>query len=285
MSFTQDELQSFNTILEQKLSQQRRELERGFDQRMSLLRREFEQRLTQAQQENARSLARRLTDQQNRLKELVNRRFEEQQAGIAMILDQRSEQLQEQQKQLGNLLERSLAAQLTSIEHLISQHVVEWSTEHTSVVEDGLQSEQEAAEWQTEIPWEDLVGVIDKAMNERLGVLNESIQATMKNMELYLATQVHTLHDNLVLPRPTSLSGVNGTQDIYTTLEQLERIIESMQVAMAANHALLSNRLYQHQHLPPERAHQSSEPTTVSQEAHLNGTSNNQLSQPREQGD
>jgi len=33
-----------------------------------------------------------------------------------------------------------------------------------------------------------------------------------------------------------------------------------MQVAMTANHALLSNRLYHHQHLPLERAHPASLP-------------------------
>ena len=44
MSFTEDELQSFNTILEQRLTAQRKELERTFDQRIMESRRESEQR-------------------------------------------------------------------------------------------------------------------------------------------------------------------------------------------------------------------------------------------------
>jgi len=53
-------------------------------------------------------------------------------------------------------------------------------------------------------------------------------------------------------------------QEVFQSIEQLERIIESMQVAMTANHALLSNRLYHHQQLPLERAHPGSRPPTPS---------------------
>ena len=49
-----------------------------------------------------------------------------------------------------------------------------------------------------------------------------------------------------------------GVQDILTSINQLERIVESMQVAIAANSALFSHRLYYHQNLPIERAHPSS---------------------------
>jgi hypothetical protein len=44
-------------------------------------------------------------------------------------------------------------------------------------------------------------------------------------------------------------------QEVLHGIEHLERIIESMQVAMTSNHALLSNRLFHHQQLPLERAH------------------------------
>ncbi len=41
MSFTEDELQSFNAILEQRLQAHRREMERVFDQRMNEYRRDL----------------------------------------------------------------------------------------------------------------------------------------------------------------------------------------------------------------------------------------------------
>ena len=47
-------------------------------------------------------------------------------------------------------------------------------------------------------------------------------------------------------------------------IDHLERIIESMQVAMTSNLALLSNRLYHHQQLPLERAHPASRTHTTS---------------------
>ena len=46
-------------------------------------------------------------------------------------------------------------------------------------------------------------------------------------------------------------------QEVLRGIDHLERIIESMQVAMTSNLALLSNRLYHHQQLPLERAHPS----------------------------
>jgi hypothetical protein len=47
--------------------------------------------------------------------------------------------------------------------------------------------------------------------------------------------------------------------------------MESMQVAMTANHALLSNRLYHHQQLPLERAHPN--PSGQTHVAPANGVS------------
>jgi hypothetical protein len=56
MSFTADELEAFNSILEQRLTAHSREMERLFDQHIQLMRLEFEQRLTAAQQEIAAQL-------------------------------------------------------------------------------------------------------------------------------------------------------------------------------------------------------------------------------------
>src|SRR5438552_256983 len=45
MSFTEDELQAFNTILEKRLAAHRHEVEQAFDQRINALRRDLDQRL------------------------------------------------------------------------------------------------------------------------------------------------------------------------------------------------------------------------------------------------
>ena len=50
-------------------------------------------------------------------------------------------------------------------------------------------------------------------------------------------------------------------EEVFQSIEQLERLIESMQVAMTSNHALLAHRLYHHQQLPLERAHPGSHTT------------------------
>ncbi len=64
MSFTADELQSFNDILEKKLAAHRREIERAFDQRLQTLRREIEQRFITAQREIITTLTQKLAEQQ-----------------------------------------------------------------------------------------------------------------------------------------------------------------------------------------------------------------------------
>src|SRR5260370_33210021 len=79
-------------------------------------------------------------------------------------------------------------------------------------------------------------------------------------MEQYLSVRLHSLRDEFVRSQghgPQSYYNGSATtiQEVLHGIEHLERIIESMQVAMTANHALLSNRLYHHQQLPLERAH------------------------------
>src|SRR5205085_6195830 len=65
MSFTEDELQSFNTILEQRLAAQSREMERALDQRMSALRRDMEERLVATQQDILQTISLKMVEQQN----------------------------------------------------------------------------------------------------------------------------------------------------------------------------------------------------------------------------
>ena len=92
---------------------------------------------------------------------------------------------------------------------------------------------------------------------------------SITGIERYLATRLQTLREELI---PNALDHTHATQvvqaqtfdgtimnmqDVFTSIERLERIIESMQVAMTSNHALLSNRMYHHQQLPLERAHPS----------------------------
>src|SRR5579875_2558827 len=82
----------------------------------------------------------------------------------------------------------------------------------------------------------------------------------VRDFGVQLATQLRNLHAEIAHAQrqPYGGQGNDGTSiipEVLTAVEHLERVIESMQVAMTANHALLSNRLYHHQQLPLERAH------------------------------
>jgi hypothetical protein len=258
MSFTQDELQAFNTILNQRLTAQRREMERMLDQRMNTLQREFEQRLVSLQQNLLRHLPQRQSELQSKLRDDLSQQYE--QILQALQHDVGDEQ-PTQPQQFEDQIERALAAQLLAIEQLISQRtsMAEFTTVHGSEA----QPDFESIEVQTEIPWEDLVEVVEKAMGQRLAVLDKSMQATMKAMEQALTEQLQALREELVhVQEQTFRSNIAYIQDIFASIEQLEHIVESMQVAMNANHTLLSNRLYHHQRLPFERAHPGGRATT-----------------------
>lgn len=71
MSFTPDELQSFNTILEQKLAQHRREMERVIEQRLHAVKRDIEQRLMNMQQEMTRTLLQGFGEQNRKLRGML----------------------------------------------------------------------------------------------------------------------------------------------------------------------------------------------------------------------
>jgi hypothetical protein len=261
MSFTQDELQALNSILDQKLSVHRRELERTFDQRILGLRRDFEQRLTTIQQDLLRNISRTLGDQQNRSRDDVARKLDDQQVRMTQTLLREIEQKRvQQQQQNEDFLERSLAAQLLAFEQLIGQRQSLSEFDESSSYTDELRPGFDTIEVQTEIPWDDLVDLIDRILTERLAKLQNSLQMSLKDVERYLAVQIHamraaSLREQKAVRDETSPLNLDDMQDVFRSIEQLERLIESMQVAMTTNSALISNRLYYHQQQPLERAH------------------------------
>ncbi len=256
MSFTEDELQAFNSILEQRLSVHRREMERVFDQRMNEYRRDLDQRFVTVQRDTLRNLSREFSDLENRLDTILRDKLNTQQTRITQTITHDTEQ---RQKQFEGSIDRTLAAQLLGIEQLLSQQLSEQILQDATITA-GVPAQLEAIEVQTELPWEDLMDVIGKILDERLSSLNEATQRSLKNMEQYLSVRLHSLRDEFVRSQghgPQSYYNGSATtiQEVLHGIEHLERIIESMQVAMTANNALLSNRLFHHQQLPLERAH------------------------------
>jgi len=261
MSFTKDELQSFNTILEQKLTQQRRELERSFDQRLQVFKREIEQRLVFTQQDLVRVLSLHLAEQYRKLKEVLIQRSDAQQAHNSSTMISEIEFKQ----QLEDVVEHALDTQLISFDQLIGERFAPVDETVVNAVE--VPPNFSEMELHTEIPLDDLAEAVNKALDERFSALDTSLKASITGIERYLATRLQTLHEELIhndfnftqdahIVQTQSFDGtITNMQDMFTSIERLERIIESMQVAMTANHALLSNRLYHHQQLPLERAH------------------------------
>lgn len=196
MSFTEDELQAFNSILEQRLAAHRQEIEQALDQRLSDFRQDINQRLVS---------------------------FQEETSGI------------------------------------LNQHVSRQAPEGGP---QDLHTQLEAVEVQAEFPWEELVTTVNKELDERLAALNNMLQRSIMDLEQHFAIQLRGLRAEIAHiqghEQPYSNQGNNGTSiipEVLTGIEHLERVMESMQVAMTANHALPSNRLYHHQQLPLERAH------------------------------
>ncbi|GER83609.1 hypothetical protein KTAU_22460 [Thermogemmatispora aurantia] len=271
MSFTEDELQSFNTILERRLTTHRQEMERSFEQRLSTLSRDFEQRLNQLQQELLRSLTHKLNDQQNELNIALSQKLGTQQTRLVQALGHEVEQRQQQQQQqIESALDRLLAAQLMGIEQLLNQLLSQHasppspgesaasgpSATHPSGEEPAPSPspESEAIEVQAELSWDDLMEAIGRALDERLERLYSALRELARNWEQHLTVQ-RSSTSSAVEPYHGSQTTF---QQVFQSIERLEQLVESLQVAMTANHALLSNRLYHHQHLPLERAHPSS---------------------------
>ncbi len=275
MSFTQDELQAFNSILDQRLSAQRRDLERVFDQRINVLKYDFELRLASLEQSLARGLAPRFAEQQLRLRETLDQRLQIQQARLAQLLEEEHGQLlQKQQSQFEDVVERALAAQLLAIEQLITQYEVEeepshpYSDEFPSAFQDELPAQTiESIEVQTEIPWDDVADMFSQALDERMTHLNSSLQSSIQRMEQHVLALVRGLphEEGSFSPSQNHTSApAQSLQEVLSGIEQLEHIVELVQVAMTANHAFLSNRLFHHQHLPLERAHPHQPPSAPS---------------------
>ncbi len=270
MSFTQDELQALNTIFDQKMAVLQRELERSLNQRMQVLKGEFEQHVKTIVQNLLHSQSRRLSEMQHRSRDTLNQKLEMLHNETVQTVSQESEQQNQQQKQyLEDVVERTLATQLLAFEQLINQRLSLSVTEPPVRHTDESQPDLEAIEVQTEVAWEDLIEMIDKALMERLTALNVSLQSRMQEMERALTTCIRQWCDRAqytqsLLPRENSTESLTSMQDVFVSIEQLEHLIESMQVAMTNNSALLANRLYHHQQLSLERAHPSRQENSTS---------------------
>jgi hypothetical protein len=288
MSFTADEMQSLNDILEKKLTAHRRELERVFDQRIQTLRRDLERRLQLLQQEMMLSLTQKQAEQQKSFQTSLGQKLQTQQLNITQVVDLELKQRQQQQQlQIESLVDRAFASQLLAIEESLNRRLSAHTLDETAVQIGERPPHYEAIEVQTDLSWEDLSDIFGKVLDERIVKLNEITQATMRNWEQYFSaqllamqTQIHegALHSGQIQAYSGDLTSM---QEVFQSIEQLERLIESMQVAMTSNHALLSNRLYHHQQQPLERAHTNTRPPATS--THPNGTNTSSpLSLPEE---
>jgi hypothetical protein len=283
MSFTEDELQSFNTILERRLQAHQRDMERALDLRMNEYRRQLDQQLGTVHVDVQRGVSQKLSDLQVRLETMVSEKLNTQPARLIQALNREIEQ---RQKQFEGNIDRMLAAQLLGIEQLITHHSFRNDSEDTFISSD-IPAQFESIEVQTELSWEDLMDIIGRALDDRLSVLNDSIQKSLNNFEHYLSVRLHSLHDEFLRNSTQERQAFYeenpvSIQEILHSIEHLEQIVESMQVVMTSNHALLSNRLYHHQQLPFERAHNANDhagplsnglnkPLTITEERVTNG--------------
>ena len=215
MSFTEDELRAFNSILEQRLAAHQSNVEQMLDLRIQNLRRDFEQHLIALQQEVIRTLAQKLAEQQGALN------------GALMPVEQAPR--------------------------------------------------FEAIEVQTDLPWDDLLAIFGKALDERLTTLKDSlqlmvqetIQETMQaadkdgEQQAVASLSVPASQEYVSLSPQSSSGNLTTLQEVFNSIERLEHIMESMQMAMTNNHALLANRLFHHQQLSQERAHPAQQPQSL----------------------
>jgi hypothetical protein len=283
MSFTEDELQTFNTILERRLQAHQRDMERVLDLRMDEYRRELDQRLDTVQVDIQRGVSQKLSEFQVRLETMLSEKLNTQPAQLIRVL---SREIEQRQQQFEGNIDRMLAAQLLGIEQLFTHHSLRNDSVDTHIPAD-ISALMNPIEVQTDLSWEDLMDIIGRALDDRLSELNDSIQKSIKSLENYLSLRLHSLRDEFLRNKtqghqsyyeedPTSI------QEILHGIEHLEQIVESMQVVMTSNHALLSNRLYHHQQLPFERAHNAQDharqlsnevnkPLTITEEHATNG--------------
>ena len=277
MSFTPDELQAFNDIFEKKLSAHRREMEGVFDQRLHTLRREVEQRLQTVQQDVMHTLTQKLGEQQQHFQTSLQQKLTTLQVDITQAVSQEVQQ----QPQLESIVDRALAAQLLAIQEMLDQHFSLQPDEDSEVSMSEHTPQFETIEVQTDLPWEDLIDIFGKVLDERFTLLNDSTQSAMRNLEQYFVVQMRSMQTQLQniashnRQSQTHSGNITNMQEVFQSIEQLGSIIESMQVAMTANHALLSNRLYHHQQLSLERAHGNNPTPPPARLSHPNGTNAN----------
>lgn len=259
MAFTPDELQAFNDILERRLSVQRREIEQLFEQQTQKLRRDFEQRLLASQQEIMRLVTQQLHEQQKKWQTILQQKFGEQQMSFMQTVSREIRSQQAEQTSATDI-DQALAARLLAIEEMLERSAPQTEEDGETSFDDQEQH-FEAIEVQTDLPWEELIDVFGKVLDEHLSGFAESTLSAFRNWEQLVSSRLHAiqsqLHDIMIQERQTQTFSGNLTtmQEVFQSIEQLEHLIESMQVAMTTNHALISNRLYHHQQLPLERAH------------------------------
>ncbi len=273
MTFTPDELQSFNEILERRLAAQRRDIEHLFDQHTQTLRRDFEQRLVAERQESARLAAQQFQEYEKRWQNILQRKLSDQQIALGREIN-RETIARPQELPLAEVIDQALAAQLQVIKELVSRQPVPQPQADDLAAFSGEEPQFEAIEVQTDLPWEDLIDVFGKVLDERMGVFTEATLNALRNWEQTVASRLHAIqsqvHEIVTQGRQVQTQGSSpaNMQEVFQSIEQLERIIESMQVAMTTNQSLLANRLYHHQQLPLERAHAGNQvpppPTTHS---------------------
>lgn len=278
MAFTPDELQAFNDILERRLATQRRDVEQLFEQQTQRLRRDFEQRLIASQQEIVRVVTQQLHEQQKKWQMVLQQKLGEQQLSFTQTVSREVKDQQTEQASVSQVIDQALAAQLLAIEKLLERAAIAQSQENEETSFADQEMRFEAIEVQTDLPWEELIDVFGKVLDEHLSGYAESTLTALRNWEQIVSSRLHAvqtqLHEVMMQGRQTQTftGNLNTMQEVFQSIEQLEHLIESMQVAMTTNHALLSNRLYHHQQLPLERAHPGSQvaPATIAQ-AHPNG--------------
>lgn len=259
MSFTEEELQSFNSILEQRFAAHRQEMEQALDQRLGAFRQEVERRLTSLQASTTSILKEELAALRDGPETDLAEQLDQQRNRLALLLNQETDH---RLQQVEAAVDRMLAAQLLGIEQLLNQHASR----------ETVPSPFETIEVQTELPWDELGEAMGKALDTRLTTLDTSLQRCIRELERDLVQRLRQLREELAPGPAHQPYGQTGSvplaQDLLAGIEHLERVIESMQVAMTANHALLSNRLYHHQQLPLERAHPVGRPqVTPAEEA------------------
>jgi hypothetical protein len=283
MSFTEDELQSFNTILEQRLQAHQRDMERTLDRRINEYRRELDQRLGTLHADVRRGVSQKLSDFQIQLGSMLSEKLNTQPTRLIQALNNEVEQRQQQFE--GNI-DRMFAAQLLGIEQFIAQYSSPNDSGDTVIAQD-VPAQFETIEVQTELSWENLMAIIGRSLDDRLSLLNDTIQGSLKSLEQYLSVRIQSLRDEFLRNKTQGHRAFyeedpTNMQEMLHGIEHLEQIIESMQVVMTSNHALLSNRLYHHQQLSFERAHSANDhpkpishsvntPLTITEEHITNG--------------